>query len=385
MGHIMQSRAAVAWFKSLLVALVVFALASGVGAGPALAQGGAPSGWKPYAVDGVAFALPDDWQQLALSQAAIADQIRQLARNNPELAKTLQLLLDSGQLSNLSFLAVSAGNGDSANLLSAPLPAPITSQALAATIGQQLPLILPGAKVVKSVGGLRVGGVDAARVEFLLNLSLGVGGSATLRGVQFYLLPTGKLHVLSVIGGDDARLPTLADQIGATVQVGGAAPATANSDTRPVASGGNLRREPRIAANVIGQLCAGDTVAVLGQQGAGATAWLRVRVTALNGRCVATRVPVGAEGWASASLIGRATAAPGALTARVAASGNVRNGPGLGNAVIGQIRAGETVTLLGRNAAASWYRIQTARGITGWASATLLAVDAATRPQVPVL
>jgi hypothetical protein len=380
----MHMRAGMGWFRPLLAGLIILVLLT-IGAGRASAQGGTPSGWKAYSVGDVTFTLPGDWQQLTLDQATIADQIGQLASNNPELARTLRLLLDSGQLSNLSLLAISASSGDSVNVLSTPLPGAASSQTLAATIGQQLPRLIPGARVVKSVGGQRVGGVDAARVEFLLTLSLDGGSTASLRGVQFYLLPAGKLHVLSVIGQDDADLPALADRIGGTIQVGAAAPAAPNIATRSVASTANLRREPLIANNVIGQLCAGDTVEVLGQQAGGGINWLRVRVAALSGRCAATRVAVGAEGWASAALIGAAeAAAPGGLAARVATSGNVRSGPGLSNAVIGQLRASERVTLLGRNAAATWFRIQTARGVTGWASSTLLVVDAATRPQVPV-
>jgi len=101
-------------------------------------------------------------------------------------------------------------------------------------------------------------------------------------------------------------------------------------------------------------------------------------------------VAVGAEGWASASLI-RGAATPAAtpaantLTARVAVSGNVRQSPALSATVIGQVKAGEAVTLLGRNAASTWYRITTARGVTGWSSATLLSVDAATRSKVPAV
>ena len=381
----MRTRIGALCLRALLVALAVLTSAVRV-EGRALAQGGAPSGWKSYLVNDVGFALPGDWQKLDLSQAKFTEYIRQIARSNPELAKVLQMLVDSGQLNNLAFLAVSTSNGNSANVASTPLPAAVDSQTLAPVLAQQLPKLLPGVSVIKSVGGQRVGGVDAVRLEFRLTLNLD-SGTATMRGVQFYLLLPGKLHVFSVVGNDGAALPALADQIATTIQIGGAAPSPASATTRNVTNGGNLRREPRIAAsNVLGQLCAGDTVAVLGEQGAGASRWLRVRVTAVSGRCVAARVAVGAEGWVSASLIGGAASSGAAgLTARVSAGGNVRRGPAVGQPIVGQIKAGDTVTLLGRNAAATWYRITTPGGVTGWANASLLSVDATTRPRVPVM
>jgi uncharacterized protein YgiM (DUF1202 family) len=45
---------------------------------------------------------------------------------------------------------------------------------------------------------------------------------------------------------------------------------------------------------------------------------------------------------------------------------NVRSGPGVSNGVITVIPAGTIVTLLGRNSASSWAKVQLVNGTVGW-------------------
>lgn len=59
-------------------------------------------------------------------------------------------------------------------------------------------------------------------------------------------------------------------------------------------------------------------------------------------------------------------------TALVRASGNLREAPSTKGKIIEQVKAKETVTLLGRNKSSTWLRVTNARGVTGWVSMTLL-------------
>jgi hypothetical protein len=71
-----------------------------------------------------------------------------------------------------------------------------------------------------------------------------------------------------------------------------------------VATGGNLRSEPRIALEtVIGQLCPSDQIAYVSQQRVGDDLWYRIRVIERKADCTAKQVAVGAEGWASSTLL----------------------------------------------------------------------------------
>lgn len=72
-----------------------------------------------------------------------------------------------------------------------------------------------------------------------------------------------------------------------------------------VMNGGNIRREPRVAAEtVIGQVCVGDRVVLLEEQMTnGANRWYRLRVVETAGNCVPERVSAGTEGWVNASLL----------------------------------------------------------------------------------
>lgn len=64
--------------------------------------------------------------------------------------------------------------------------------------------------------------------------------------------------------------------------------------------------------------------------------------------------------------------------------GSVRDQPNLEGAVLGAIEAGEQVELLERTQNASWYRINSAQGITGWISSSLLRLDQEIVDRVPV-
>jgi uncharacterized protein YgiM (DUF1202 family) len=57
---------------------------------------------------------------------------------------------------------------------------------------------------------------------------------------------------------------------------------------------------------------------------------------------------------------------------------NVRSGPGVGFGAVARLNRGAVVTLIGRNADATWAQVQLAAGIQGWLNAHYLA------PSVPV-
>lgn len=89
------------------------------------------------------------------------------------------------------------------------------------------------------------------------------------------------------------------------------ATATATATPEPiigraqVINGGNIRREPRVAAEtVIGQVCVGDRVVLLEEQMVGGNnRWYRLRVVETAGNCVPERVSAGTEGWVNATLL----------------------------------------------------------------------------------
>jgi uncharacterized protein YgiM (DUF1202 family) len=74
------------------------------------------------------------------------------------------------------------------------------------------------------------------------------------------------------------------------------------------------------------------------------------------------------------------------LTATVFNGGNIRRQPKVTNVqsdVLGQLHAGEIVTLLERSEDSAWYRVK-APEAEGWVSATLLTIDPAIAKQVAV-
>lgn len=102
---------------------------------------------------------------------------------------------------------------------------------------------------------------------------------------------------------------------------------------------------------------------------------------------VPTAVPTIAPTRAPAEptvLVEPTATATATLTATVFNGGNIRKAPEVTNNkadILGQLHAGEVVTLLERSNDSAWYRV-TAPEAEGWVSATLLAVDAEVAKQV---
>lgn len=171
-----------------------------------------------------------------------------------------------------------------------------------------------------------------------------------------------------------------------------AAPVDASSANAIVTNGGNLRSEPRVVPEtVLGQVCPGDRLEVLQPQGN----WARVRVVTTAGDCVATRSPIGAEGWLSTSLFSDLTPAPNTPPAQpttgdgviINNGGNIRSEPRVEpETVLGQVCPGDEFTVLEQTQVDTtvWYRIRVtvlagnctaqrvAAGTEGWVSALLV-------------
>jgi hypothetical protein len=75
--------------------------------------------------------------------------------------------------------------------------------------------------------------------------------------------------------------------------------------TSQVMKVGNLRSEPRIAADtVVALICPEDTVALVSRAVIGDAYWYRVRIEATAADCNPKRATVGTEGWVSGVLLG---------------------------------------------------------------------------------
>lgn len=83
-----------------------------------------------------------------------------------------------------------------------------------------------------------------------------------------------------------------------------ATPTVGGTGQGSVIAGGNLRSEPRIAADtVIGLIWPGDEVVFLEQQSTASGIWYRVRVTREAASREGPGVATGTEGWASSTLL----------------------------------------------------------------------------------
>lgn len=132
---------------------------------------------------------------------------------------------------------------------------------------------------------------------------------------------------------------------------------------------GNIRRAPNREAEVVGRLSLGEAVTLAERS--------------IDGEWYLISTSTGLSGWVSRTLLvvdqNLAAQLPVAtpdnlLKAAVFNGGNVRTSPSLRGLVIDQINAGESVTLLARNADSTWVKMINERKITGWVSRTLLTI-----------
>lgn len=165
--------------------------------------------------------------------------------------------------------------------------------------------------------------------------------------------------------------------ITANVAVSSLPPLTAPELTpmAAVATGSlNVRSGPGIEYGITTSINFGVNFQLLGRNNN--STWVKIRLN--NGH----------EGWVNAGLItanvtisslpvatSSATPAPAAVVGTGAL--NVRSGPGVGYAVTSATYLGHTVTLLGRNADATWVKIRLASGHEGWVNASYLQANVA--------
>lgn len=171
-----------------------------------------------------------------------------------------------------------------------------------------------------------------------------------------------------------------------------AAPPSDSKLTATVFNGGNIRKEPSLQGEVLGQLHAGEVVIII--ERTSDDRWYHVDAPEADGwvsktlltiePAVARQVPERGQAPQPAPTTPAATPAPTGLTAKVFNGGNVRAEPELQGKVLDQINAGETVQLLQKTANGNWYQITNIRGVTGWVSKTLLTIDPDVAQKVPI-
>jgi uncharacterized protein YgiM (DUF1202 family) len=141
-----------------------------------------------------------------------------------------------------------------------------------------------------------------------------------------------------------------------------------------VTNGGNVRRLPAFADNVIGGINAGENVQVI--ERTPNALWYRVRTI---------RDEVG---WVSASLlsIDATTAAnlPVATVVTVFGNGGLYERPDLSSTQLERVNIDEVVELLQKTAAGDWYQVRNLRDIVGWVPTTLLGIPDDVGARVPV-
>ena len=141
-----------------------------------------------------------------------------------------------------------------------------------------------------------------------------------------------------------------------------------------VSNGGNVRKLPALADNVIGGVNVGESAQLLERTPNGL--WYKVRTT---------RDEIG---WVSASLLtidATTTAAvPIATVVSVFGNGGLYEQPDLSSTQLERVNIDEVVELLEKTAAGDWYRVRNLRDITGWVPTSLLGIPEDVAAKVPL-
>lgn len=164
-----------------------------------------------------------------------------------------------------------------------------------------------------------------------------------------------------------------------------AVPAFAQTASASVNTGRlNIRGGPGVSYWIITSVPRGTVLPVIGRNAAatwvqvthsGSTGWVNVSYVILN------------VGVAYLPITDSGSVPPPAQTATGTVTGaqylNVRSSPSASATIVAQLAYGNVVTLVGRNAAATWAQVRLANNITGWVNASYLTttVTVASLPQ----
>jgi hypothetical protein len=269
-----------------------------------LAGSAAPLCWTTHTIDQSTLQAPSTWQPVPLTKADIEQMAKTLDAQNPSLAETVRQLITSGLYTQIKFFAIGINPAGSVNLIDVPRPAAIPTDALLAQLLDQLPALLPASKIISSDSKHQVNGLPAARIIYDLAINDSAGKATTTRGVQWYIVNATTIYVITVSGASNDDLIALADQIGQSFTTHDTADGAATTtQRRQIIHGGNLRQTPQVtAANIIGQVCPGDQVALLDRPAS--RGWAAVRIAVSAPDCDPKHVPAGTEGWVSNTLLG---------------------------------------------------------------------------------
>ncbi|MFO7538498.1 MAG: SH3 domain-containing protein [Chloroflexota bacterium] len=135
----------------------------------------------------------------------------------------------------------------------------------------------------------------------------------------------------------------------------------------------NVRSGPGVSYSVVTWVQQGQTLSLLGRNAN--SSWVQVRTAGNH------------TGWVNASLIQAnvavsslpvvGAAAPTGTAVVSTGALNVRYGPGVSYGAFAAVYQGTTVSLLGRNQAANWVKIQLPNGNQGWVNAAFLQASVA--------
>ena len=136
----------------------------------------------------------------------------------------------------------------------------------------------------------------------------------------------------------------------------------------------NVRSGPGLGYNVLGQVHLGQVVTLIGRNSEGT--WVKIPTFGgLNEGWISVAYIQPNVAISSLPVIGTPTLSSiGVLNTGAA---NVRSGPGLEFTSITTVNFGTTVTLIGRNSAGNWLKVQLASGTQGWIHASLLNINVA--------
>ena len=162
---------------------------------------------------------------------------------------------------------------------------------------------------------------------------------------------------------------------GVSGSLAAAAPAAQSTATATIGTGAlNVRSGPAMSYSVVTVCYQGQVVTLLGRNSN--NSWVKIRVA------------TGHEGWVSAPYIipnvaiaslpvVDSTTIPAPTATGTVATGalNIRQGPGVGYAVVTAVNQGTSLTLLGRNGDSSWVKVRLSNGTEGWANAALITTN----------
>jgi hypothetical protein len=168
-------------------------------------------------------AVPDEWDEVPLTEDELKEYFQQLASVNPQYADTIDKVIGTGAFRRYLLWAIGRNEvvekAPSVLVEYLAASAPVWSLDVLDEIKPSILEALPGARITGAEADLTIDGKEAARIQYEYEAVARDGGVLRIRAVGFYVISGSGVYAITVEGPRTASLTSTAETIGTSFRL----------------------------------------------------------------------------------------------------------------------------------------------------------------------